>query len=188
MLDKYVKETRKNFKFAIVIGIIFLLVSAILFVVKINQIALFFLIAGLTITITEIISALNFNDIYRAMSESEKEYIESELNKTILISKNHYTITENGIFIPQKLFFIHYKDIILIYERPKLNRNSLEVYINIITKDNKRFCLPTYTTNITIGVEYHVLKEIIIKKNPNVLIGKNNKNKEIIKEKYNIEL
>ena len=41
---------------------------------------------------------------------------------------------------------------------------------------------------MTIGFEYYDLKEIIIKKNPSVLVGKNKENKIILKEKYNIIL
>ena len=188
MLKEYIKAIKKDFKLALVIGAVFLVASSFLFICKINQIGFLLFIFGAIIIGTEIVEILNFNNIYKAMSESEENAIENELNKTILTSKNNYTITENGIFIPQKLFFMKYQDIILIYERPKFKSNSLEVYINIITKDNKRFYLPTYTTNMTIGFEYYDLREIIIKKNPSVLVGKNKENKMILKEKYNIIL
>ncbi len=188
MLKEYIKAIKKDFKLAIGIGIIFLIISIILLICKISSIGLILFSFGTIMIVTEIVEILNFNNIYKIMSESEKNDIENELNKTILTSKNNYTITENGIFIPRKLFFMKYQDIILIYERPKFRSNTLEVYINIITEDNKRFHLPTYTTNMTIGFEYYDLKEIIIKKNPSVLVGKNKENKIILKEKYNIIL
>ena len=113
MLKEYIKAIKKDFKLAIGIGIIFLIISIILLICKISSIGLILFSFGTIMIVTEIVEILNFNNIYKIMSESEKNDIENELNKTILTSKNNYTITENGIFIPRKLFFMKYQDIIL---------------------------------------------------------------------------
>ena len=188
MLEKYKKQNKKNIQTGILIGIILLLIAVILWLFSLKNIAYIFLVAGILIIITSILEALNLKDIESSMSENELEALEQELNKVIMESTNHYVVTENGIFIPNKLTLIKYEDIILIYEMPRFNRDTVEVYINIITKEKERFKLPTYTTALTIGFEYYDLKEIIKKKNPKVLIGKNANHKKILQEKYQIKL
>ena len=187
MLDKYIKNNRKNIKVGLIIGIIIFLISLILFALKIKGAATIFFIFSILTIITIIFDRYKLIEKEKSLTEEEKKRIESELNKTTFVSKNHYIITDNGIFIPNKLEFINYNEILCIYERPKFSRYSLDINIHIITKNND-LCLPTYTTALTIGFTYYDLKEIITKNNPQVLIGKTKENKKILKEKYQINL
>ena len=175
-------NNNKNYQ-AIILSIILYIIALLLLIFNFLELAMIVLIIATIILITIILCFNAGNKDQNLLNK--KEQLKKELSFG-MIENGNFTLAKNGIYIPSTSEFIYFWDIILIYERPKFYGNSIYVYLYIITKDNKKYSFYSYSNLMTFAK--FDLREVIIDKNPSVLIGKNKDNKKILKEKYNIIL
>lgn len=118
--------------------------------------------------------------------------LQKSLNNTIFYSKENYVITNNSIInlsIPIEQIF--YDDIIYIYkckvhELDTIGKKEI-LHIYLRNGINYKFCIKPSFPNIG-DIETIDFSNIILEKNPNVLVGETDENKQILLEKYGIKI
>lgn len=132
---------------------------------------------------------LNLKRSFKNIPSALKVQLNEEL-KTPILTRDDCILTENNLVILNTYLFdyVSYNDIILIYKKMVLNKRSLDQNLCVLTKKNKIFKFPIYTSAMLNNIKLDDFTEIIIKKNPNVLINKTKQNLLIIEKKYKIKL
>jgi len=104
-----------------------------------------------------------------------------------------YTLTQNYVVDNTSFTFIKYEDILLIETTKKLGLGAsfttpLEI-LYIYTKDgNYSLITKDFSLLNNNNIYYGNLSDFIKYKNPEVLIGNNENNRKLIKEKFNIDV
>ncbi len=121
----------------------------------------------------------------------ECDEIDKQLKKPILFSRWNYILTDKYLVNIRKFEVIKYQDIVLIYKGLRFNPctvNYLEKHLYVFTnKGKKSRFLISYILSYGLS-SVRDFSDIIKQKNPNVLNGKTKKNRDLIKQKYNLEL
>jgi len=111
----------------------------------------------------------------------------------ILFEGMDYTLTQNYVVDNTSFTFIKYEDILLIETTKKLGLGAsfttpLEI-LYIYTKDgNYSLITKDFSLLNNNNIYYGNLSDFIKYKNPEVLIGNNENNRKLIKEKFNIDV
>lgn len=114
-----------------------------------------------------------------------------ELKNKILFYSAGYIITENFIIRYSPVIeIVSFKEIIFIQQKRNLEKGGISSYLEIITLVKKKFKFLINTSGIIFEDKAIVkdFSDIILKKNPSVLVGKTKENKKILLEKYNIKI
>lgn len=114
-----------------------------------------------------------------------------ELKNKILFYSAGYIVTENFIIRYSPIVeTVSFKEIIFIHQRKNLEKGGISSYLEIITFTKKKLKFLINTSGIVFedNVDIKDFSDIILKNNPNVLIGKTEENKRILLEKYNIKI
>lgn len=138
------------------------------------------------------------------VSFHDKELLDKELSKVLATSSGEVIFTENYVIVLKPTFcYLSYRDIILTYNTTGLilNVNSFQSRytmnicgfqlvpkICIVMKDGKVYKLGVDKSSSFNSSKSFTFREIIITKNPSVLLGKTEENKNIVKEKYGIKI
>lgn len=114
-----------------------------------------------------------------------------ELKNKIIFYSPGYIITENFIIRYSPVIeIVSFKEIIFIQQKRNLEKGGISSYLEIITLVKKKFKFLINTSGIIFEDKAIVkdFSDIILKKNPSVLVGKTKENKKILLEKYNIKI
>lgn len=114
-----------------------------------------------------------------------------ELKNKILFYSAGYIITENFIISYSPIIeIVSFQEIIFIQKKKSLEKGGISSYLEIITLAKKKFNFLINTSGIICEDNAQVkdFSDVILKRNPNVLIGKTEENKKILLEKYNIKI
>lgn len=125
------------------------------------------------------------------MNMKDINIICEELDNIIYFNSGRYILTSNYIInLMAEIAFLKYTDIILMCEGIRFNLYNGHFFktINIIIKNGKKYKFDIAAISPVINLELKDISEIILKKNPNVLVGKTKENEQILLEKYNIKL
>ena len=123
------------------------------------------------------------NKIYDKKSIIDKELANVEFHA------NDYLLTENYIIGLSNFSLINYNDILLIHDPILLGGNiSYTKRVYIITKTGKVYSFCYSDSRLSEDAYKSDLIEFLKMKNNSIMIGANKKNKEILKNKYNIKL
>lgn len=114
--------------------------------------------------------------------------LQKSLNNTIFYSKENYIITEDCIIqLDRKIVLINYYNIILIYKYR--NRKWGRTILRIILRDNSYYdFLIVLDDSYRFQTDVCDFSNIILQKNPNVLVGNTEENRKILLEKYGIKI
>lgn len=127
------------------------------------------------------------NKFLRELDPIQLEKVEQELKTPFIYYQDHYSLTDHYIVdfaIPGSI--ITYDEILLIYKKICIGSKQIETYLYVVTKREKhKYMIDTTTTT---SFNFQDFSNIIINKNPGVLIGKTKENIQILKEKYGIRL
>ena len=97
-------------------------------------------------------------------------------------NEKYYFLTDNYMIIKQnnKIYSFKYSEIEKIYKENNLTLNKhskLNDYLHIVVGNNN-FIILIYST-VLVGEDFKDISDYLIKKNPNIVIGKTIKNKKI---------
>ena len=175
------------------------IVELLLFFVSLIILVLLYLLFGDNSIIVDIIKFLSlimiFNLGLAGSSVSKLKMIDvlNKLNKNNNESVqifNDYFILTNNYFITDYYFFSlkpivwSYNDIVLIYVIKNFDVHPF--YLYIYNKDGSRIWI-----HITYDNDYEITDKTIkycLEKNPNILVGNNEKNRKLMMERYNIKV
>lgn len=180
--------TRQNLILTLIILLIIICILFSIFIKQSNIIDSYFpfvLIVLLFVYVPGILTMIKINQL------KNDQTLEKELENIIMYCQNAYILTENYI-IPNfsKKKIIKYSDIILMYTKKHKTRNGLDEYLHLILDNGRheKFIINTTTICIGANVEPYDFSKIIIEKNKNILIGYTEYNKNIVFQKYDIQI
>ncbi len=136
----------------------------------------------------------NIKELIYLNNETNKlsKIIQEYLDNTIFYSEGNYIITDKCIIEFDRIVkIIRYEDIVLIYKKKNWERHNImpNDVLFIILKNKKEYWFYTKLRGVRSGdIETIDFSNIILEKNPNVLVGKTKENKQILLEKYGIKL
>ena len=119
------------------------------------------------------------------------EKIERGLEHPLGYSANRYVLIENYIILlvyPYKI--LRYEDILLIcyrYERMDMRRLEFRKYCYMVTKERSYGVLISSSV-AELDYDPKQFHDVIVRKNPNILVGLTKENKEKLKELYGIDM
>lgn len=179
-------------------GMLILRVLAILlFISNIKYFNLSFLIAFLVIVFLDFIFTIrkyrgNIKQIDYSIKlmKDDMSVLVKEIDTCIFNPAKEYLLTKHYYVDLSSYLIVRFVDVVLItkkigYELYGIHSSSLCQYIYIITKDNIKLKVLSWTFR-RLGGEEDTIFELFKEKCPDVLIDLTNENKEILKEKYNI--
>lgn len=179
---------RQNLILTLVILLIIICIIFSIFIKQSNIIENYFpfiLIVLLFVYVPGISTMIKINQL------NNDQLLKKELENIILYCQNAYILTENYI-IPNfsKKKIIKYSDIILMYTKKHKTRNGLDEYLHLILDNGRheKFLINTTTICIGVNAEPYDFSKIIIEKNKNILIGYTEYNRNIVFQKYGIQI
>lgn len=182
-------EKKQIKEFFILIIVAFILVSLLLMshYIKRNETIDIYIPFILVAVLLFIIGAI-FN-LYRVIKIKKNPILKQELNNIILNVSANYFLTDNYIVPYYSNKIIKYDDIILIYYKNNLETHGYKKYMHVVQKNGNVQRFEIDTTAITLGYdsERKDFADILLQKNPNILVGLSEENKKIILEKYGIK-
>lgn len=184
---QFIKNKKQNNQFCFLIIILSLILIVIFKYIGNNFIAYPIIIFGFSLCffINNYFEYINLKKIIK------NDLLLDELKNKILFYSTGYIVTENFIirYFPI-VETVSFKEIIFIYQRKNLEKGGVSSYLEIITftKKKLKFLINTSGFVFEDNVVVKDFSDIILKNNPNVLIGKTEENKRILLEKYNIKI
>jgi len=190
LFKKKVKRDISYKLFGYLLILLFLLIVCLL--VKQKGMFIFF-ITYLIIIIYPLYKIIKFYiKLNKKISKNDEKLRNLELSN-ILFEGMDYTLTQNYVVDNTSFTFIKYEDILLIETTKKLGLGAsfttpLEI-LYIYTKDgNYSLITKDFSLLNNNNIYYGNLSDFIKYKNPEVLIGNNENNRKLIKEKFNIDV
>lgn len=187
IIRKNLKKQNRIIDIIIVIVILVTLYSILLTEKKIMEVYFPFII--FLLLVVRITAIFSISRIKRLEKDSE---LSNELNNILLYSQNGGYMLTDKFIIPNfsKSQIIRYGDIVLLYTKSRLRKGGVDEYLYIVTKNGKMQRFLIDTTSVCVGYDASPVNftDIILEKNPNVLIGDSEDNLNYILEKYNIKL
>lgn len=113
--------------------------------------------------------------------------LQKSLNNTIFYSKENYVITKECIVkLDNNIILISYYDIVLIYKYKSKTKNNRTI-LRVLLRNNSYYdFIIELNDSYRFQTEVCDFSNIILERNPNVLVGKSKENKQILWEKYGI--
>lgn len=114
-----------------------------------------------------------------------------KLNHIIGHVAYNYILTENYIIGNySKKETVKYKDIVLIYYSFSGSKTGIDKILTIIKNNGKKysFIIDSSALSWYEDEEPKDFSNILLEKNPSILVGKTKENKKILLEKYNIKI
>lgn len=187
IIRKNLKKQNRIIDIVIVILILVTLYSIFLTDKKIMEVYFpFIIVVLLAIRITAIFS---ISRIKKLEKDSE---LSNELNNILLYSQNGSYMLTDKFIIPNfsKSQIIKYSDIVLLYTKSRLRKGGVDEYLYIVTINGNIQQFLIDTTSVCVGYDASPINftDIILSKNPNVLVGDSEDNLNYILEKYNIKI
>ncbi len=131
-------------------------------------------------------------DVNIFMKHISASEIDNLITEVIEYRKDEYLFSKKIIFDYATLEFISYNDILCIYNKTKIEGHSpgtdIVKKIVVVTKKKKYIFRQSSMNDEMCDLKFKNLSEIIIEKNPNVLVGNTKENKKILEEKYRIKI
>ena len=163
----------------------------IIFFIKDNEKCFCIIICGI-FYITILFSKFKAYNYYNKFDKNKFEELEMNLNNSIFYSKENYVITEDCIIsIGNYIEKIKYEDIVLIYKEKILEHNTIrknEVLTIVLNNKKKYWFYILVRDSIRNDIKTYDFSNIILEKNPNVLVGKTKENKQKILREYGIKI
>lgn len=163
----------------------------IIFFIKDNEKCFCIIICGI-FYITILFSKFKAYNYYNKFDKNKFEELEMSLNNSIFYSKENYVITEDCIIsIGNYIEKIKYEDIVLIYKEKILEHNTIrknEVLTIDLNNKKKYWFYILVRDSIRNDIKTYDFSNIILEKNPNILVGKTKENKQKILRKYGIKI
>lgn len=184
---QFIKNKKQNNQFCFLI-IILSLILIVIFKYIGNNFRIYpiiILVFSLCFFINSYFEYINLKKIIK------NDLLLDELKNKILFYSAGYIVTENFIIGYSPIVeIVSFKEIIFIQQRKNLEKGGISSYLEIITFTKKKFKFLINTSGIVFedNVDVKDFSDIILKNNPNVLIGKTEENKRILLEKYNIKI
>lgn len=187
IIRKNLKKQNRIIDVIIVIVILVTLYSIFLTEKKIMEVYFPFIIYMLLGI--RILGIFRISRIKKLEKDSE---LSNELNNILLYSQNGGYMLTDKFIIPNfsKSQIIKYSDIVLLYTKSRLRKGGMDEYLHIVTINGNVQQFLIDTTSVCVGYDASPINftDIILEKNPNVLIGDSEDNLNYILEKYNIKL
>lgn len=163
----------------------------IIFFIKDNK-KCFCIITCSIFYITILFSKFKAYNYYNKFDKNKFKELEMSLNNSIFYSKENYVITEDCIIsIGNYIEKIKYEDIVLIYKEKILEHNTIrknEVLTIVLNNKKKYWFYILVRDSIRDDIKTYDFSNIILEKNPNVLVGKTKENKQKILREYGIKI
>lgn len=151
-----------------------------------------FLIFSLLVIISSLYKKSDIKKFIGDLDKNMVDIIESELEKPLVQCDYYYALTDSYVIkATHPCAILKYEDIILMYKKGKFGgyrNHGLEKYLVLVTKDNRRYEFLISTTLLTLNYKPVDFSDVIKSKNDDVLFGNTEENKNIVKQKYGIEL
>ncbi len=184
------KNILKKDIFNLILFFVFFCIFIILFI-KDNEKCFCIIICSI-FYITILFSKFKAYNYYNKFNKNKFEELEMSLNNSIFYSKENYVITEDCIIsIGNYIEKIKYEDIVLIYKEKILEHNTIrknEVLTIVLNNKKKYWFYILVRDSIRNDIKTYDFSNIILEKNPNVLVGKTKENKQKILREYGIKI
>lgn len=189
-INRIIKENKRKsiFEFLLLMLCIIVFIVLIMYDLQIIYISimLIFIIFLIGLIVSNFSEVEQLKDCYRILKRNNE--IE-ELNHVLFYSRHQYILTSKYII---KFSFANeiynYFDIVLIYIKHVREKHGVNKNLNVIMKSGRKISFEIGSTMMCINSDTIDFSNIILEKNPNVLVGKTKKNKKILLEKYGIKI
>lgn len=174
----------------IIIIILILLIIVFLTSYYIKKVKILNLYCPFIILFVFVILVSNIFTLLRINKIEKNPILKNELDNILLNVSSKYFLTNNYIVSYFNDSLIKYDDIVLIYYKTRaMSAHGIYTMMYVVEKNGKVSRFEVSNTSTTIGDEEPMdFKNILLEKNPNILIGLSKNNKEKIFEAYKIKL
>lgn len=186
--DDILKNTKIEIKKSIIECILYFIVSIFTYFIYYEK-ALFFSVALICIGIISILFSYREIRLTKRLMNCKNTILKEEI--IILYSIGEYILTENYFISFQNKKIYMYEDILLTYKRISLLDDRIYLYIVIkngktLSYEGKAIIDPSLKNENKYS--NHDFTNLLLEKNPNILIGNTKNNRKILKEEYGIIL
>ena len=177
----------KHLKVSFIILLLFIILFLITYYIKkINFLHFycpFFILAVFVFLICRVFILLRINKI------EKNPILKNELDSIILNVSGIYFLTDNYIVRYFSNSLIKYDDIVLSYYKTYSNLSrGISKMMYVVEKNGKVSSFEVSNTAVYLGDEPKDFKNILLEKNPKILIGLSQENKEKLFDTYKIKL
>lgn len=193
---KLISERMKNEKYLSILILSFIVTIFVGFVIVHKMCLRTFCVLSLVcifLLFVNLYRLKKFDNIYVKLPEEEKKALDLDIEKTFFFSGKDYALSSQYIINFKNPKIIKYSSILIIDKATGCSthyrRSVMCDMVYIFTKEGKTGLILKEYTTIPSKVQYYEgLYNYFKTQNPNVLEGYTKENRQIIKDKYNIEI